>query len=81
MILNHNVQCKRHKDSNKEHSWIIFLRDFTGSALCFDDGTRIEEQYKWRKIDGHQCQWNEPHEGEVQHRAASQRGQEDQDTA
>lgn len=64
VILNHNVQCKRHKDSNKEHSWIIFLGDFTGGALCFDDGTRIEEQYKWHKIDGHQYHWNEPHEGE-----------------
>ena len=53
-----------HKDSNKEHSWIIFLGDFTGGALCFDDGTRVEEQYKWHKIDGHQYHWNEPHEGE-----------------
>ena len=64
VTLNHNVQCKRHKDSNKEHSWIIFLGDFTGGALCFDDGTRIEEQYKWHKIDGHQYHWSEPHEGE-----------------
>ena len=64
VILNHNVQCKRHKDSNKEHSWIIFLGDFTGGALCFEDGTRVEEQYKWHKIDGHQYHWNEPHEGE-----------------
>ena len=65
VILNHNVQCKRHRDSsNKEHSWIIFLGDFTGGALCFDDGTRIEEQYKWHQINGHVYHWNEPHEGE-----------------
>ena len=64
VILNHNVQCKRHKDSNKEHSWIIFLGDFTGGALCFEDGTRVEEHYRWHKFDGHQYHWNEPHEGE-----------------
>ena len=64
VILNHNVQCKRHKDSNKEHSWIIFMGDFTGGALVFDDGTRFEEHYKWHKFDGHQYHWNEPHEGE-----------------
>jgi hypothetical protein len=65
VILNHNVQCKRHRDSsNKEHSWIIFLGDFTGGALCFDDGVRIDEQYRWHKINGHVYHWNEPHEGE-----------------
>ena len=65
VILNHNVQCKRHKDSsNMEHSWIIFMGDFTGGALCCDDGARFEEQYKWHKFDGHVYHWNEPHEGE-----------------
>ena len=65
VILNHNVQCKRHRDSsNKEHSWIIFLGDFTGGALCFDDGVRIDEQYRWHKINGHVYHWNEPHEGD-----------------
>ena len=54
VILNHNVPFKRHKDSNKEHSGIIFLGDFTGGALCFDDGAHAEEQCKWHKIDGHQ---------------------------
>jgi hypothetical protein len=63
VILNKNVQCKRHKDKNKEHSWIIWLGDFTGGALCFDDGTRLDEQYKWHKIDGQIPHWNEPHQG------------------
>ena len=40
------------------------MGDFTGGALCFDDGVRIEEQYKWHKFDGHVYHWNEPHEGE-----------------
>ena len=64
IILNKDLTCKKHKDGNKEHSWIIFLGDFTGGALCFDDGTRIEEQYKWHKVDGHQYHWNDPREGE-----------------
>ena len=46
VIPNRNVQRKRHKDSDKEHSWIIFLGGFTAGALCFADGTRIEEHYK-----------------------------------
>jgi hypothetical protein len=75
VILNNNVQSKRHKDSNKEHSWIIFMGEFTGGAsvfmgeftggaLCFDDRSCFEEQHKWHKFDGHQYNWNEPHEGE-----------------
>ena len=77
VILNHNVQCKRHKDSTKEHSWIISLGDLTGGALCFDDGSRFEEQHQWHKFDGHQYHWNEPREGEkfsiVLHRSGAQK--------
>jgi len=57
------VQCERHRDGNDGLSWIIWLGDFTGGALVFDDGTRIEEKYKWHQIDGRQYHWNEPHEG------------------
>jgi len=63
ITLNRNVQCERHKDGNDGLSWIIWLGDFTGGALVFDDGTRIEEKYKWHQIDGRQYHWNEPHEG------------------
>ena len=61
--LNRNVQCVRHKDANKEHSYILWLGDFTGGALLFDDGTRLEEKCKWHKINGQAHRWNEPHEG------------------
>ena len=57
------MQCERHKDGNDGLSWIIWLGDFTGGALVFDDGTRIEEKYKWHQIDGRQYHWNEPLEG------------------
>ena len=62
--LNRNVQCEKHRDSgNRDHSYVLFLGDFTGGALLFEDGTRIEEKYKWHKIDGSIPHWNEPHEG------------------
>ena len=62
--LNRNVQCEKHKDSgNRDHSYVLFLGDFTGGALLFEDGKRIEEKYKWHKINGSIPHWNEPHEG------------------
>ncbi len=63
ICINKNVQCERHKDGNKGHSYILWLGDFTGGALLFDDSTRIEEKYKWHKINGQTHHWNEPHEG------------------
>ena len=44
VILNHNVQCERHKGSNKEHPWIIFLGEFAGGALC-------DLQTAWRDVE------------------------------
>ena len=41
----------------------LWLGNFTGGALLFDDGARIEETYKWHKINGQIHHWNEPHEG------------------
>ena len=63
ICISRNVQCERHKDGNKGHSYILWLGDFTGGALVFDDGTKIEEKYKWHKINGQIHHWNEPHDG------------------
>ena len=63
IILNKDLTCKRHRDGNKEHSWILWLGDFTGGALHFEDGTKIEEKYKWHRINGQTPHWNDPHEG------------------
>ena len=63
ICLNKDVQCERHKDGNKGHSYILWLGDFTGEALLFDDGTRITEKHKWHTINGQIHHWNEPHEG------------------
>ena len=62
-MLNRNVKCERHRDGNDGFSWIIWLGDFTGGALVFDDGRRIEEKHIWHQIDRRVHHWNEPHEG------------------
>jgi hypothetical protein len=64
ICLNRNVKCERHIDGvNKGYSYILFLGDFTGGALVFDDGTRVTEKYVFHKIDGQIPHWNEDHEG------------------
>ena len=64
ITLNKDLVCKRHKDhGNKEHSYILWLGDFTGGALNFDDGTKVEGKGVWHKINGHIHHWNDPHEG------------------
>ena len=62
--LNRNVKCEKHKDTgNLGHSYVLFMGNYTGGALVFEDGTRLEEKYKWHRIDGSIPHWNEPHEG------------------
>ncbi len=64
ITLNKDLVCKRHRDhGNKEHSWILWLGDFTGGALNFDDGTKVEGKGVWHKINGQIPHWNDPHEG------------------
>ena len=63
IVLNRNVQCERHCDSNDGHSWIMFLGDFVGGALVFENGERVEEPRIWHRIDGRVPHWNEPHTG------------------
>ena len=63
IIVNRNLTCKRHVDKNDGHSWILWLGDFDGGALVFDDGRRIDEKRTWHKIDGRVPHWNEPHTG------------------
>jgi hypothetical protein len=64
ITLNKDLVCKRHRDhGNKEHSWILWLGDFTGGALNFDDGAKVEGTREWHKINGHIHHWNDPHEG------------------
>ena len=39
VLLNKNVTCKRHRDGNDGHSYILWLPDYVGGELKFDDGT------------------------------------------
>ena len=41
----------------------MWLGDFIGGALHFDDGSTIEGKGVWHKINGHIHHWNDPHEG------------------
>ena len=63
MSISRNAQRERRKDGNKGHSYVLWLGDFTGGALLFDDGTRLEEKYTWHKINGQIHHWDELHEG------------------
>ncbi len=54
----------RHKDhGNNEHSWVLWLGDFTGGALNLYDGAKVEGKREWHKINGQIHHWNDPHEG------------------
>ena len=63
IILNRNVQCKKHVDKNNGYSYVCFFGDFEGGALCFEDGTRVTDKYVWHKINGQIPHWNEEHTG------------------
>ena len=60
--MNRNVVCEPHVDkNNSEYPWIIFLGDFRGGALVFEDGQRLEEPCRWHKIRADELRhWSEP---------------------
>ena len=62
VIINKDVTCRRQSDgANLGSSYILFLGDFEGGALVFDDGTRFEAKREWFEFDGQVPHWNEPH--------------------
>jgi len=64
ICVNKNIKCEPHVDKNNiGNSWILFLGDFTGGALCFADSRCISERGKWHEFDGKIQHWNDPHEG------------------
>ena len=65
ICVNKNIKCEPHVDkNNKGNSWILFLGDFSGGALCFADGRVIDVHGVWHEFDGKIQHWNEPHEGD-----------------
>lgn len=63
VLLNKNVTCKRHRDGNDGHSYILWLGDYIGGELVFDDGAILSDKYVWHKINGQSYHWNNPHTG------------------
>ena len=57
------MQAPQGNRANLDHSWILWLGDFDGGALCFDDGRRIEGTNTWHRFSGQDYHWNEPHTG------------------
>ena len=59
ITMNRNVQCYPHKDKgNIGKSYILFLGDYEGGELCFENGRIISERGKWHEIDGSVTHWN-----------------------
>ena len=44
IMLNRNVTCRRHRDANEGYSFLLWLGDFEGGALHFDDGTCLRDK-------------------------------------
>ncbi len=54
ITFNNDLVCKSHRDHvNKEHPWILWLGDFSGGALNFDDGAKVEGKGVWCKKRTH----------------------------
>ena len=65
VTINKNIQCYPHKDKgNVGMSYILFVGDFTGGDLCFEDGKVVSEKNTWHEIDGSIVHWNTPIVGE-----------------
>ncbi|NDC39534.1 MAG: hypothetical protein EBZ48_16095 [Proteobacteria bacterium] len=64
--INKNVCCYPHVDShNLNEILVMFLGDFTGGALCLENGQRFTEKYVWHRYRGGEIlHWNEAHSGD-----------------
>ena len=61
ITINKNTQCYPHQDrGNLGTSYIMFLGDYEGGDLCFENGRIVSERDKWHEIDGSVTHWNTP---------------------
>ena len=61
IAMNKNIQCYPHRDrGNVGTSYILFLGDYAGGDLCFEDGTLVSDRNRWHEIDGSVLHWNTP---------------------
>ena len=57
-----NLVCAPHRDGKNSSSlsYICFLGDYEGGALCLEDGTRFEARNVWHSFNGRDVtHWNE----------------------
>ena len=56
------VRVGPHRDGqNSSKSWICFLGDFEGGALCLEDGRVFNEKRQWFTLHGAEIShWNTP---------------------
>ena len=61
LAVNHNVTCTPHRDGrNRGESRILFLGDFVGGDLHFEDGITFNETGRWLSFDPQHTHWNSP---------------------
>ena len=61
LAVNHNVTCTPHRDGrNRGEPRILFLGDFEGGDLHFEDGTTFNETKRWLSFDPQMLHWNSP---------------------
>ena len=64
VTLNYNHLMKPHKHKNIGISYGILLGEFTGGALCVEDGSRFDKVNEWFQFNGKLNHWVEPFVGE-----------------
>ena len=61
LAVNHNVTCTPHRDGrNRGESRILFLGDFKGGDLHFEDSITFNETGRWLSFDPQHLHWNSP---------------------
>ena len=63
LTINRSLECPPHRDKgNNTDSYILFLGDFDGGALVFENGVRYEDKGIWMgPFDGkNTTHWHEP---------------------
>ena len=61
---NINQKYEPHTHQRQSRSKIILFGDFTGGALCLEDGTRFSEKNVFFEFDGSMKHWVQPWEGD-----------------
>jgi transcriptional regulator with XRE-family HTH domain len=64
VTLNYNHQMQPHRHKNQGISQAILIGEFTGGALCVEDGSKFDNVNEWFNFNGTLNHWVEPFEGE-----------------